>query len=131
VTSAAVGGVAVVSGDAARPLLRLLGDWRKAAFVGGLDAESFAKVEEAVAALSAVSAVPSSGGNGEGQGKRSGVTIRLMTTSEAAAVLGVSGRRVRQFRDEGRLRSVGVGGRLVWSAADVERLRDERGGRNL
>lgn len=49
-----------------------------------------------------------------------------MTTPEAATILGVTGRAVRQFNDDGVLRGEFVGNGWVFDRAQVERLAADR-----
>jgi excisionase family DNA binding protein len=52
---------------------------------------------------------------------------QLLTVTQAAAILGVSGARVRQMVDEGKLAEVGrVGTAMLLRRADVERLAADR-----
>jgi excisionase family DNA binding protein len=52
---------------------------------------------------------------------------QLLTVTQAAAILGVSGARVRQMVDEGKLREVGrAGTAILLHRAEVERLAAER-----
>lgn len=49
--------------------------------------------------------------------------MKLISTDEAAARLGVSGRRVRQLIDEGKLPAQTVGGTYVINEADLDSVK--------
>lgn len=133
--SAAVGDVAVIAGLPAAVLSRCLVDWRRA-LPPRMAPQDVAAVEEAVSAIresgaayiGAVQAARlSPAGSGEGQGKRSGVeSDPWITTAEAAALRGVTPRRVRQLANERRLESRMVGGHLYFRRGQVLRLRTTR-----
>jgi excisionase family DNA binding protein len=56
-----------------------------------------------------------------------GVTVEVMTTMQAARVLGVDVMEIYRLIDTGRLTPAWCGDRLVVSTASVDRLRDRLG----
>jgi excisionase family DNA binding protein len=129
--SGVVGGHAVIGGLAAVVIVRVLGDWRRA-IPPGAPVGTVAAVEEAVDALrasaarwtSAQTARPGLPRPGTGEGTRQpnhGSSRPWLTTTEAAAEIGVSPRRVRQLADERVIRARKVDGRLRFDPEDVLR----------
>jgi excisionase family DNA binding protein len=131
--SGVVGGVAIVDGLACAALSRALVDWRRAV-PAGIAPGDFAKVEQAVAAMreaggqwlegverQRLETLPSRGSS-EVAGKREAAeSDAWISTNDAAAILGLTARRVRQLATSRQLESMKVGGRMCFRRGQVLR----------
>lgn len=136
-SSAHVNGVAVLDGLACAVLVRAVGDWRRSV-PPGTRLEDVRRVEEAFGAMRDAAAgwyggvqaarLASDPGSGETQGKSAGSSLDPWetTTKEAASLLGVSTRRVRQLASERKLESQMVDGRMYFRLSQVLRLQAMR-----
>jgi excisionase family DNA binding protein len=131
--SGVVAGVAVIDPLACAVLSRALVDWRRAV-PAGIAPEDFARVEQGVAAIRACAAEWAEGlererlkqlpapGSGEERGKLEDAdSSAWITTSDAAAILGLTARRVRQLATSRELESVMVDGRRRFRRTQVSR----------
>jgi hypothetical protein len=139
-----VGGVAIIDGLAAAVLSRALVDWRRAVPVG-IAPDDFARVEQAVAAMreagagwwegverqrletsQRAEALPPRGST-EVAGKREAAeSDAWISTNDAAAILGLSPRRVRQLATSRQLECVMAGGRMSFRRTQVLRRATRR-----
>jgi excisionase family DNA binding protein len=130
--SGAVAGVAVLAGLPCAVLSRCLADWRRQC-PAGMRTEDLLEVEAAVNAVREAAAGWYAqlererllrAGSGEGQGKSEAAdSDEWIPTREAAAILGLSTRRVRQLASERRLESAKVDGRTYFRRSQVLGLR--------
>jgi hypothetical protein len=116
---------AVIPGDVADRLVTLLGSWTRSYMAAGMPHDGFLQVSEAIDALREAADRASRRGSGEVAAEAVWANLEAgwLSTAAVAEASGVTPRRVRQLREQGRLEGRMVGRRLCFPETAPARVR--------